>query len=122
MHRAKTLTAMTIIVVGSRITRFHPGIYEGLIERIERHVVAAGNTEGPIAAAIRVFAILPGFGALEVGKTIGIAPALCTERFPLFIVAGMPAHIDHAIDRRCSTKPAAAWTGNLAIVDIGFRI
>ena len=122
MHRAKALLAVSVIIVRSRIPRLHAGIDERLVERVSRHVVATGHAERPFAAAIVVFATLPGFGPLEIWQAVGIAPAVRARRDPFVEIAGMAADIDHAIDRRSAAKALAARAGNLPVIDAGLRL
>ena len=55
----------------------------------------------------------------EVGQNIVPGPSRIAELAPEIIVAGLTAHVDHAVDRRTATEHLAAWIVETAPVEAG---
>ena len=66
-----------------------------------------GDRERPADAVILVLAALLVLGLAEIGQDIVIAPADAALLPPQVIVAGVAAHIDHAVDRARSAEHLA---------------
>src|SRR3546814_5354277 len=66
------------------------------------------NVQRPVSAVEIVRPALIALAALEIRQHIGIAPAVRAECRPLVVIKGMPADIDHRIDRARSAQSAPA--------------
>src|SRR5207253_864044 len=53
----------------------------------------------------------------EVGQAFLPAPAGVAEGAPVVVVAGLTAHVDHAVDARRTAQHLAAWIAQLAAVE-----
>src|SRR6266853_1344060 len=73
-------------------------------------------------AVHRVRAEIVVFGALEHGQHVVPAPAGVAERFPLVVVAGLPAHIHHGVDRGAAAQHFSARIENGAAVQPGLGL
>ena len=80
---------------------------------------AAGATPRRIAA---VPTVVPVLQALKVRQHVGIGPALRAACRPVIEVPGVPAHIDHAIDRRRAAQHLSAWNGQPPAAEGWLRI
>ena len=69
---------------------------------------ATGATPRRIAA---VPTVVPVFQALKVRQHVGIGPTLRAACRPVIEITSVPAHIDHAIDRRRAAQHLSAWNG-----------
>src|SRR5665213_2276607 len=105
---------MAVIVRCYGIARLLSGIDESLIKRI------SAQTSFHIKWAVVAAPIwLPAFHmllAFEIGQHIGKGPAGGTHFGPSVKIAGMAAHINHAVDGRRAAHHFAARGGELAVV------
>ena len=120
VHRAEALLHVAVRVVGPEVARLVAGLDEGAVERV-LHVVAAGDVQRAVAAAIFVAAVGEGLGLAEVGQAVAIAPAAGAERFPFVEVVRMAAHVDEAVDRGRAAQDLAARAMDAAAVEARLR-
>ncbi len=124
MHPPEAFLAVAVIVFGETVPRLFPGLDPGLVKRVP-HFVAVTGTQRSVTAAIGVgvaaVGILPGFGPAEVGQTVAIGPTGRAMLLPFVEIAGMTAHIDHAVDRRGPAQHLAARRVQAAIVQARLR-
>ena len=107
VHPAKAFLTIAIIIFGQAIARLLRGIEPSLMQRIGKRAIA--GRQGAIPTAIAISALFAAFGAFEIGKHIGIAPALCPFLIlPPFKIFGIAPHIDQTIDGRRPAQPLAA--------------
>ena len=97
VHPAKAFLTIAIIIFGQAIARLLRGIEPGLMQRIGQRTIACG--QGPRPATITIAALFAALGAFEIGKDIGIAPALCPFLIlPPFKIFGVAPHINQTIN------------------------
>ena len=100
VERSKAFLLLTVVVAGDRIARLAPGLDEGAGEGVAP--AAAGHVKGTAPAAPRGIAavppVVPVLQPLVVGQDVGIAPAVRAHLGPGVEVAGVAAHVDHAVD------------------------
>ena len=120
VHRPEALLLEAVVILGLQIAGLDTGLDEGAVERVEPHVVAVVGRQRPVAAPVVVVAGAPGLGAAEIGQAIAVAPVGGAALLPLVKVAGVAAHIDHAVDRRRAADHLAARAVKPAAVHMGF--
>ena len=121
MHGAKALLPITVVILGTAIARLDASFDEGLVKRVVHPVTVAG-IEGSAAASIAVLPADPALRAAKVGKASGVAPALRTLRHPVVEVAGMAAHVDHAIDGGRAPKHLPSSAVDASPIEVGFGL
>ena len=109
LHCAKTFLALAVIVVGRRVAGLLAGVDEGAVERVL--LAPAGDVERAVAAAPPGLPPVRVFHAPVVGQHVPVAPARRAQRLPVVEVAGMAAHVDHAVDRGRAADHLAARRG-----------
>src|SRR5690606_21463443 len=97
LHRAETFLPGAVIVLRRLEAGLPSGLDEGGVERVALR--AAPHVQRSVVAAPAVLAALRVFHALEIGQYVGVAPARRSLLGPVVEVAGVAAHIDHAVDR-----------------------
>ena len=122
VHGAEAFLLPAVVVPSDRVAGLFAGLDEGLVERVQAHVVAGAGGERPLAAAVFVAAALPGLGPAEVGQAVAVAPAGRALGLPFVEVAGVAAHVDHAVDRGGAAQHLAARAVQAAAVQIGLRL
>ena len=120
VHRAEALLHVAVRIVGLAVACLVAGLDEGAVERV-LHVVAAGDVQRTVAAAIFVAAGGEGLRLAEVGQAVAIAPAAGAERLPLVEVVRMAAHVDEAVDRGRAAQDLAARAVDGAAVEARLR-
>ena len=107
VHRAKTLLAKPVHVVGACITRLLAGRDEGLVER-----VAAGtgaHMQRPGVAPVGVTTLGARLGAAKVRQATRVGPfRQAVVPGPAVVIERMAADVDHAVDRRRTPDHLAA--------------
>ena len=80
-----------------------------LAEDVENFPIDPGRLDPPLAAgAVELVLALPVIlGSLEVGQDVVPAPAGIAELAPVIVVARLPAHVDHAVDRSAPAQHLA---------------
>ena len=68
MHLAKSFLLIAVVVLGGRVAGLDAGIDKRPVQRIEFHVIASTNAEGPASASILIRAAIPGLSALVIRK------------------------------------------------------
>jgi hypothetical protein len=106
LHRAEALLFLAVVILGRLETRLPAGLDEGVVERVGAR--AARHVQRAVGAAPRALAAVPAFHALEVGQDVGIGPAGRAHLGPGVEIAGMAAHVDHAVDRGRAAEHLAA--------------
>ena len=83
-----------------------------LDQQVERRIAVAKPADIQRPATAMIFIILAGefamFGAPEIGKHVGIAPAAVATLRPAVIVGLLAADIEHRVDRRRAAKHLAS--------------
>ena len=121
MHGAEAFLLVAVVVRGLRISRLLAGLDEGAVQRVA-HLVAAAGVKRPLAAAVCVGAAFPGLGLAEIGQAVAIAPAGGARGLPFVEIAGVAAHVDHAVDRGRAAQHLAARTVDAPAVQIGLGL
>ncbi len=121
LHRAETFLFQTVIIGRRFETGLLAGGHEGIEERIR--LFAARNMQRPVRApALALGTPVARFCALEIRLHIGVGPPVGTALLPMVEILGMPAHIDHAVDRRRPADDLAARRCHLAIIEVRLRL
>jgi hypothetical protein len=103
LHGAEALLLAAVVILRRRIARLLARLDEGIEQRVVAR--AAGDVQRPRMAAplglahAPALVAVPGLHPLEIGQHIGKAPAIGALLGPMVIIARMPAHIDHPVDR-----------------------
>ena len=106
VHRREPLLLVAVHVDGERIAGLAPRLDEGLVKGIATG--AGRDVQRSVAAPVVVGAARAGFGALEIGQDVRVVPAGQPALRPAVVVAGVAAHVRHAVDRgRAAEHPAA---------------
>src|SRR3546814_13334808 len=71
----------------------------------EAHLLDAPLAADPVHVVGAAGLVL---GPHEIGQHVLPRPADIAQLAPLVVVAGLPAHVDHAVDRRTAAQPPAA--------------
>ena len=106
VHRREALLLVAVHVGGEGIAGLAPRLEEGLVQRIAAG--AGRDVQRSIAAPVVVGAARARLGALEIGQDVGVIPAGQTALRPAIVVAGVAAHVRHAVDRRRAAEHPAA--------------
>src|ERR1700761_7426876 len=109
-ERAKSLLPLAVEVIAHRVAGLPAGLDEGVIERIA--FAPMRICQGSRASTVGVSSALETLGATEVGEHVSIAPPFRALLFPALEIERMPAHIDHAIDRRRAAQNLASRTSD----------
>ena len=102
VKRGEAFLTITADILALGIASLFASLLEGVIDRIVRFW--AVNLHRSITAAIIATATIIAFHPLEIGKHIGIAPALTPGLTPALKIQGMSPNEHHSIDRRGPTK------------------
>ena len=104
---ADAVLLFAIKIVVAREAQRHRGIDKGFADRMM--VGDIGDAERPAGAVISVGAARLMLGALEIGQHVIERPAGIAELAPMVEILGLPADIDHAVDRgRAAQAPCRA--------------
>src|SRR5262245_55987555 len=96
LHDAEAFLLRAVIVGRGFESSLRARFDERLVERVP--LPARPDMQRTAGAAPALLAAMRGFHALEVGKHVGESPAGRTLPGPVIEVAGVTAHIDHAVD------------------------
>jgi hypothetical protein len=106
-----------------------PALCERIIQAGLDDLLAQGRLVGgmrgqqrPAAAVELGGALLPVFGALEIGQHVVPRPAAIAELAPMVEILGLAADIDHAVDRRRAAEHAASRVEDRTVVDPGIGL
>ena len=121
VHGAEALLLVAVVVRGLRVAGLLAGLDEGAVQRV-LHPVAVAGAKRPLGAAVRVAAAGPGLGLAEVGQAVAVGPAGRALGLPLVEVAGVAAHVDHAVDRGRAAQHLAARAVEPAAVQVGLGL
>jgi hypothetical protein len=120
VHRREALLLVAVHVGGERIAGLATGLEEGLVQRIAAG--AGRDVQGSLAAPIVVGAARARLGALEIGQDVRVVPAGQPRLRPAVVVAGVAAHVRHAVDRRRAAEHPTARTVDAPPVHVGFGL
>ena len=120
LHGAEAFLLAAVVVGRHRIAGLASGFDEGVIERIgagaARDVQRAGTAAPPFLAA------MARLGTNEIRENVTIRPAAGAHLLPGVEVAGMAAHVDHAVDGRRAADDLAARRRQAAAAEGGLRL
>ena len=122
LHRAEPFLLIPVAVIGAGITGLNPRVDERLVKGIAPGVVAAARAHRTVAAAPGIGATLPALGAAEVGQAIAIVPTRRAKSLPFVEVSRVPAHVDHAVDRRRAAEHLALRAVETAAAQARLRL
>jgi hypothetical protein len=93
----------------------------GLDHRVHHRVRVAtfAHRQRPAGAVVLVGAALVVLGALEVGKEVGVAPAVAAGVAPAVVVGGVAADVDHRVGGRRAAESLPAWQVDAASIAVG---
>ena len=103
---AKPLLIEPVEILAQPVPRLSPGLKAGLVQRMIGPF-SPGHRQRTACAMKRIGAIDKVFRAFEIGQHLRKRPPVQPHLPPLVIIAWMPPHIDHAVDRRRPTQPLA---------------
>ena len=112
--------ARALVVAGVEIVdRLDAGLGGGLAKLLEQVPAHARRFDAPFAAdrVMRTRSQKMMFVLLEDRQHVAPAPAGEPELAPMIVVRGLPAHVDHGIDRRRAADHLAARIGEAAAVE-----
>ena len=120
VHAAEAFLPLAVHVPCQFVPSLLRSIEPSLVERVAQRPVS--RIKRPIRAAIRVAALGPPFGALEIGQHVGIAPARGAFIAPTLEIERIAAHIDQPVDRGRSTQPATTRRADLPAAQMRFGL
>jgi hypothetical protein len=112
LEGAEALLPLAVVVVRHAIARRGARVDKRLEQRV--FPLAPRDVQRPLEPAPRGLArvAVPALHPPEVGQDVGIAPAVGAHLGPGVEVAGMAAHVDHAVDRGGAADHLAARAGH----------
>ena len=100
---------------------FETDLLPGLDHRVAQQRLVGGvrSQQRPAFAVKFIGLALPALGLFEIGQHIVPRPAAIAELAPMVKILGLPADIDHAVDRTGAAEHPAARIGNRATIGAG---
>jgi len=111
-----------IVVRRLRHAGLKAGSHKCIRQGIWIPIAAARNFEGSTMPAALGVASRIVFHALEPRKEIFVTPTDISERAPVVVFSGIPAHIDHPVDRTGAAENFAARPIEPLVSDFSLRL
>ena len=120
LHGAEAFLLGAVIVLRQLEASLRASLDKGRVERILAG--AALDVKRAVRAAPAALAAMRVLHALEIGQDVGKAPAGRAGLGPVVEVAGVAAHIDHAVDGGRAAQDLAARRGKHAAAEMRLRL
>jgi hypothetical protein len=115
---AEAFLPLAVVITRERRSPPPRRIDKGLEQRV--FLLATRDVQRPVrpAPVASPAGPVPMLHPPEIGQHVGIGPAVGAHLGPCVIVAGMAAHVDHAVDRRRPADHLAARAGHAAAAHV----